>query len=111
MIDPPPCFTVPYICELDWPSQTQHQDRPSELKRLILLSSEKMTLSQSLRIQCQCLFAKSRGSLMYYCISFGFFYFTLYDNPARLKVLRTVQPLTFTPLLCLRYLTTVAALS
>lgn len=46
-INPPPCFSVCWTCKLDKldrPSRIQHHDRRWELKSLILLSYEKITL-------------------------------------------------------------------
>ncbi len=77
MIPPPPCLTVCWTETSfnDFGSLDQNHVLPSELKRLIFVSSEKITLSQSSAVQSECDFANSKRALMFFVerrVSFSF---------------------------------------
>src|SRR5271169_306838 len=96
--DPPPCLTVCDTVRGSWRlvSRTQHQERPSELKRLILVSSDQITRSQSAIVQCWCLFAKTNRSLIFFRESNGLVSFTDDLKQASLSARRTVLSETIT---------------
>src|SRR5271169_3976553 len=108
MIEPPPCLMVCLTwcgCSLS-PSRIQHQLRPSEPKRLTLVSSDHMTRFQSSTDQSLWARAKSKRDLMFFGERYGFFFFSTAPRPASFKARPTVRELTTMPSLMLSSLAT-----
>lgn len=72
---PLPCFIVSKIVWNDnsFESHVQHQDIPFKQKWLILNSFDKISRLQSSTIQCWCILANSRRSLIFFLEKRGFF--------------------------------------
>ena len=98
IILPLPCITVWETVQDEscYESRIQHQDIPSEQKRLILDSSEKITQLQSFIVQCWCAIANSKRSLIFFLESWGFFSFTCALKPCLQRARLTIFALTCT---------------
>ena len=99
MMEPPPCFTVCLMCLSCWLSAPldQHQERPSEQKRLIFVSSDKMTCSQSATVQSLYFLANASLAATFLADSLGFLTFSAELIPASLSALDTVVLLALIP--------------
>lgn len=96
MIDQLPCLTVFMTCWACWrsPANFHYQARPSEPKRLILVSSDQMTRFQSSIVQSMWFLVNSRRVLVIAAESFGFSFFSAALKPASWRAQRMVFTLT-----------------
>src|SRR4030081_1329789 len=89
--EPPPCLTVGRQVRLDnvSPRCFQHHTRPSEPRRLILLSSDTTTLYQYSTVQSLWRMANSMRALRWRRDNIGFLTFGAACNPLSLSALWT----------------------
>src|ERR1700712_808466 len=98
MMFPPPNFTVPVTLCFSSPVSVvsiHFIPGPSLPLRLILVSSDQMTLFQSSNVHSRCFWAHLRRALRCFALSKGFFLFLIAFIPSIFKALRTVQGLMF----------------
>ena len=78
--------------------QTQHQERPSELKRFIFGSSLNTTAFQSCSVQRLCILANTRRLFICFVASFDFGSFSFAFIPCRRRACRMVCALGCNPI-------------